>query len=259
VPDLELAFISLFPQQLSGMLNKGILGRAIDDGRISVRIHDLRQSSHHKRGNVDAPPFGPNPGMLLRADVMATAIRSVPDYEQYQLIYLCPKGDRFDQKRAQKLSQERPLKLMLIPGYYEGIDERIFEMFSIQRVSMGDMVLLSGELPALMITEAVARLLPGVIGNEQSLADESISSGLLEAAQYCQPREVEGKTVPDVICSGHHAKIRQYHHEQALRMTLFQRPDLLAQYPVNEQDKAVITKALLKQAEGPVIDKTEPF
>ena len=181
--------------------------------------------------------------MLLKADVLSEAIKSIPNYESAQIIYTSPKGTRLDHSVAKDVSDAKK-DLIVIIGYYEGVDERLFDLFEIMPISVGDYVLTSGELPALTIIESVVRYLPGVLGNKECIEEESVMSGVLEAPQYTQPRDLDGVEVPEILLSGHHKNIETWEREKALELTLFKRPDLFAKLDASEIDKQLTTKII---------------
>ena len=185
--------------------------------------------------------------MLLRADVLASAVQSVDRYKDYRILYTSPKGKPFTQALAKELSKEDGL--IVIAGYYEGVDERIFHCFDIECVSMGDFVLSSGEQPALMIAEAALRLIPGVVGKAKSVEDDSIVTGLLEYPQFTTPRVVSGIPVPPVLLSGHHKKIKEWRRVESLKETLYRRPSLLGTTNLSDQDKRFLEGILKEELE----------
>ena len=216
--------ITAHPGMVQGPLEHSILKRARDAGSITVRVHDLRDYAEGRHRQIDDTPYGGGAGMVLRVDVLARAIEAVREPGAVTLL-MSPGGDRFGQARAERLAQVS--QLVLICGHYEGVDARVEALID-GELSVGDYVLTGGELPALVVIEAVARLVPGVLGNAASSEDESFSSGLLEYPQYTRPREWRGAEVPSVLLSGHHAAIASWRHEQAVARTARVRPDLLA-------------------------------
>lgn len=240
---MNITFVTLFPELIKEYFGKGILKRAQDNKVFSVNTVDLRGFAQDKHSKVDDYPFAHRKGMLLKADVLRDAICSIPNYEVSQIIYTSPKGKRLDHTVAKELSEQHQ-DLIVIVGYYEGVDERLFDMFDIVSISVGDYVLTSGELPSLTIVESLVRYLPGVLGNKECVNAESVMSGVLEAPQYTQPRDIEGLTVPDVLLSGHHQNIEVWERECALELTLFKRPDLFAKLPESKCDKTLTTKII---------------
>ena len=228
---LEAHVFCTLPEMLESPLAAGIMKRAADAGAIEVHVHDLHALSPDPHHKVDDCPYGGGPGMVLRVDVVAQALESIFDddasrlRERFPVILLTPQGERFDQARARALSREQTL--VFICGRYEGVDERIREHIAGSEISLGDFVLSGGEMAAGVILEAVARLLPGALGNEESLSEESFAAGRLEYPHYTRPAEFRGWGVPEVLVSGDHARIKAWRDEQALERTRERRPDLL--------------------------------
>jgi tRNA (guanine37-N1)-methyltransferase len=216
---------------LASPLSAGIVKRAADAGAIEVHVHDLHALSPDPHHKVDDCPYGGGPGMVLRVDVVAHALESIFDADaaslrdRFPVILLTPQGERFDQAKAKALSGEDTL--VFICGRYEGVDERIREHIAGQEISLGDFVLSGGEIAAATILEAMARLLPGALGNEESLSEESFAAGRLEYPHYTRPADFRDWGVPDVLTSGDHARIKAWRDEQALERTRERRPDLL--------------------------------
>lgn len=222
---------SALPEVLSSPVDSGVLKRAREAGALEVVVHDLHALSHDPHHKVDDCPYGGGPGMVLRVDVVAHAIESVfPGpaerlKDDVPVILLTPQGERFDQATAAELAGEETL--VLICGRYEGVDERVREHIASREISLGDFVLAGGEIAAAAVIEAVARLLPGVLGNEESLEEESFARPLLEYPQYTRPAEYRGWEVPDVLTSGDHGRIKEWREQQAVKRTRERRPDLL--------------------------------
>lgn len=217
---------TLFPEIFPGPLGLSIFGQALKKKKWKLDVVDIRAFSHGKHRKVDDSPAGGGPGMVMRADVLARAIDSVYDRKRVptSLVYLSPRGRPFTQDTAAKWANGKGLSL--ICGRYEGVDERLLLGRNIEEVSIGDYVLSGGETAALVVLEAVLRLIPGVVGKTESLKEESFSSGLLEYPQYTQPRVWEGLAIPEVLVSGHHSKIRAWRTAQAEELTRKRRPDL---------------------------------
>jgi tRNA (guanine37-N1)-methyltransferase len=216
---------------LASPLEAGVIKRAKERGVLEVFVHDLHALSPDPHHKVDDCPYGGGPGMVLRVDVVAHAIESVFGMvaaelkEKYPFILLTPQGKPFDQAAARALSEEKTL--VFLCGRYEGVDERIREHLIEREISLGDYVLSGGEIAAAAVIEAVARLLPGVLGNEESLAEESFARPLLEYPHYTRPAEFHGWEVPEVLTSGDHGKIKEWRELQSLERTRLRRPDLL--------------------------------
>ena len=219
--------LSLFPGIFPGPLGYSLAGRALDAGLWTLKALDIRAFARNKHATVDDGACGGGPGMVLRPDVVDAALAAV-EPEPGRRIYLTPRGRRFDQSEAQALVGEPGV--VLLCGRYEGIDERVIEARALEEVSIGDFVLSGGEVAALAVLDACVRLLPGVIGAEDALAEESFADGLLEYPLYTQPRDWNERAVPEILLSGHHARIRAWRQEEAERVTRERRPDLWAEY-----------------------------
>ena len=221
---MRIDVFTIFPDLVSGPLGQSLLGRAIEAGVIDMRVHDLREWTDDTHHSVDDAPFGGGPGMVMRADVWFRAVESI-DPDRGRALLLSPAGRRLDQSLVRELASEPHLTLLC--GRYEGVDERVADGLPAEEVSIGDYVLSGGELPALVLIEAVTRLVPGVIGREESHERDSFSEpGLLDHPHYTRPREFRGMTVPDVLLGGNHADIERWRREAAERKTRRNRPDL---------------------------------
>ena len=223
---MKIDVLTLFPGMFAGPLDESIVRRARDTGRLDLRIHNLRDYTHDRHRTVDDKPFGGGPGMLLKPEPIFEAVESLAG-EATRMILLTPAGRPFDQGIARELAQAS--HLLLVCGSYEGFDERIREALADDELSIGDFVVTNGALPAMVIIDAVARLLPGVLGDDASARDESFSQGGLEYPQYTRPAEFRGMRVPEVLLSGDHAEIAKWRAEQARQRTEQRRPDLLGQ------------------------------
>jgi len=247
VSALRIDILTIFPGWFDGPLTTSLLGRANEDDRLDLRVHDLRDYTTDRHRSVDAAPYGGGAGMLMRADVLTAAAeavwndlppeavtgrtdppvgaRFVAGAVRPRTILLTPRGRPFDQAMAREFAAED--RLVLLCGRYEGIDERVHELVATDEVSIGDYVLFGGEVAAAVIIEAVARLRPGIVGNDASPADESFAHGLLEYPQYTRPGDLRGHGVPEVLRSGDHAAVDRWRHDQALALTRSRRPELL--------------------------------
>ena len=221
---MKIDVLTLFPAMFAGPLDESIIMRARKKGLLDLKIHQLRDWTHDRHKTVDDRPFGGGPGMLLKPEPLFEAIESL-QRESTRVILLSPSGRKFDQATARELAQLDDL--LLVCGSYEGFDERVRETLADDELSIGDYVLTNGALPAMVVIDAVARLLPGVLGDDESSHDESFSHGLLEYPQYTRPAEFRGMKVPEVLLSGNHAEIEKWRREQARLRTESQRPDLL--------------------------------
>jgi tRNA (guanine37-N1)-methyltransferase len=221
---MKIDVLTLFPAMFAGPLDESIIKRARENGLLDLRIHQLRDYAHDRHKTVDDRPFGGGPGMLLKPEPIFEAVESIAR-ENTRVVLLSPAGRLFDQAVARDLSEFD--HLLLVTGHYEGFDERIREQLADDELSTGDYVLTNGALPAMIVIDAVTRLLPGVLGDDQSAAEESFSRGLLEYPQYTRPAEFRGMKVPEVLLSGNHAEIARWRADQALRRTKERRPDLM--------------------------------
>ncbi len=223
---MRIDIISCVPQLLTSPLTHSILQRAQDKGLLEVHIHDLRDYALNKHKQVDDYPYGGGAGMVLMVEPVANCIRALQAERSYdEVIFLTPDGKTFTQAMANTLSMQK--HLILLAGHYKGLDQRARDLFITQEISIGDYVLSGGELPALVLTDAIGRLLPGVLGDESSALMDSFQDDLLEAPLYTRPADFEGNAVPEVLLSGHRAKIEHWREEQALAKTQQRRPDLL--------------------------------
>ena len=225
---MRIDVLTLFPGMFVGPLDESIVRRARETGLLELAIHDLRDYTHDRHRTVDDRPFGGGPGMLLKPEPFFEAVDHLASPETH-VVLLSPTGQRFSQPMARELATRR--HLLLICGSYEGVDERVSEALCDQEVSLGDFVLTNGALPAMVIIDALTRLLPGALGHRDSPADESFTQDTLEYPQYTRPAEYRGMHVPEVLLSGNHAEIACWRKEQSLRRTAERRPDL--QRPAN--------------------------
>ena len=220
---LKVDVVTIFPELYPGPLGHSVVGRALRNGILDVHAVDLRSFAHDRRGTVDDKPYGGGPGMLMKVEPLVEAVESLRRPESVVLL-ATPRGERFTQRMAEELAQAS--HLVIVCGHYEGVDERAAELLQWREVSIGDYVLSSGNLPAMVIVDAVARLLPGVLGSDESSEDESFSAGLLEYPQYTRPPEYRGLKVPEVLLSGDHGEIARWRRAEAARITGQRRPDL---------------------------------
>ena len=218
---------TLYPEVFPGPLSKGLYGKALSNKLWNLNVINIRDAATDKHKTVDDTPYGGGTGMLLKADILANSLdRKVKKGER--VFYLSPKGKKFDQKLAQDLSKEKSISL--ICGHFEGVDERVLTTRNIEEISVGDYVLSGGETAALVVLDSILRLLPGVLGNEKSSIDETFENGLLEYPQYTKPQIWEEKSVPEVLLSGDHAKIKDWRLSQSEAITRDRRPDLWQKY-----------------------------
>lgn len=232
---MKIDILTLFPEFFEGIKDYSIVGRAIEENIISINTTNIRDFSKNKHKKVDDYPFGGGPGMVMKAEPIYDAINSVKK-DNSKIIYLSPQGRVLNQSIANSLAKEE--HLVLLCGHYEGIDNRIIDNFIDEEISIGDYVLTGGEIPAMVLIDAISRLIPGVLSSEASFMEESHYDGLLEYPQYTRPRDFMGIEVPDILLSGNHKKIDDWRKEQALKVTTLKRPDLL------ENDKKGSNKEL---------------
>jgi len=234
---LRVDILTLFPEMFSPVLGTSIPKRAAEKGLVEYRLTNIREFATDAHKSVDDKPFGGGPGMVMMAPVVFEAVETVEkqDARPATRIVLSPQGRPFDQKLAEALSKHP--RLLLIAGHYEGFDERIIDGLRPLEVSVGDYILSGGELAAMVVVDAVVRLLPGALGAEEGAADETFASGLLEHPQYTRPREFRGMTVPEVLLGGNHGSIAAWRYEQRKIRTKLRRPDLWRAYE-NRKDKA---------------------
>ena len=218
---------TLYPEVFPGPLSKGLYGKALSNKLWELKIINIRDAATDKHKTVDDSPYGGGTGMLLKADILANSIdQNIKKGER--IFYLSPKGKKFDQKLAQELSRDKSVSL--ICGHFEGVDERVLTTRNIEEISIGDYVLSGGETAALVVLDSILRLLPGVLGNEKSSMDETFENGLLEYPQYTKPQIWEEKSVPEVLLSGDHGKIKDWRLSQSEAITRVRRPDLWEKY-----------------------------
>ena len=282
---MRIDVLTIFPEMCEGVFRSSILGKAQEKGLVTLNAVNFRDYSGNKHQTVDDYPYGGGGGMVLKPEPIFAAVEAMiaqqaeaertqlreeghtpaaedPDVpnvpntdglngpnrlerKRPRVILMCPQGEPFTQAKAEELAQES--HLILVCGHYEGYDERIREHLVTDELSIGDYVLTGGELPAMVVTDSVVRLLPGVLGNESSAVTDSFSPGLLEYPHYTRPADFRGWTVPDVLVSGHHAKVEQWRKEQSLRRTVERRPDLLESIELNEADRKLLERIIAER------------
>jgi tRNA (guanine37-N1)-methyltransferase len=233
---MHIDVLSLFPDMFSGYLRESILKRAQEAGLLTVLLHNIRDYAAGKHRVTDEPPYGGGGGMVLKSEPIFTAVEAIlPPDTTAPIILLTPQGETFSHAVAQELALEP--RLLLLCGRYEGIDERVRQHLVTREISIGDYVLTGGELAAMVVIDAVARLIPGVLGAADAAEQDSHASGLLEGPHYTRPESFRGWSVPEVLRSGHAANILRWRREQALRRTWERRPDLLTHAPLTDKDR----------------------
>ena len=236
---MKFDIVTIFPAMFDRPLAEGVMGRAAERGTLDVRVRDLREYTTDRHHVVDDMPYGGGPGMVLKPDPIFRALDAIEAERGAgaTVILTSPQGARFDQAAAKRLS--RLPHIVLLCGRYEGVDERVRERVT-EELSIGDYVLSGGELPALVVLDAVARYVPGVVGDEQSVVEDSFSRGLLDYPHYTRPAVLDGRGVPDVLLSGNHAEIRRWRKRQAVGRTLERRPDLLKGAALDEEEQQIL-------------------
>jgi tRNA (guanine37-N1)-methyltransferase len=243
---MRFDIVTIFPAMIEQAVAAGIVGRAIERGTLSVTVHDLRAFTTDRHRVVDDVPYGGGPGMVLKPEPIGRALDAIEnDGTGRPLVVLTsPQGSRFSQSAAERLASAA--RLVVVCGRYEGVDERVRARVD-EEISIGDYVLSGGELAALVIVDAVARLVPGVVGDEQSVAEDSFSRGLLDFPHYTRPADWKGDKVPDVLLSGNHAAIRRWRKREALARTYARRPDLLASASLDDEERELLRELVAEQ------------
>lgn len=253
---MHIDILTLFPEMFPGYLNESILKRAQEMGQLSIALHNIRNYAEGKHRVTDEPPYGGGGGMVLKPEPLFAAVEAILAEENHPftpsplhlIILLSPQGRPFTQQVAQELAEQE--RLVLLCGRYEGVDERIRQHLVTDEISIGDYVLTGGELAAMVVVDAVTRLLPGVLGAEDAAEEDSYATGLLEGPHYTKPAEFRGWTVPDVLRSGHAANIARWRRQQALRRTWQRRPDLLLTAVLSEADKHFLAQLAEETVSG---------
>jgi tRNA (guanine37-N1)-methyltransferase len=256
VESMRIDILCLFPEMFASPLNQSIVNRARERGLVNIAIHDVRDYTHDKHHTVDDYPFGGGPGMVLKPEPIFEAVEVIKqqlDVSEMPIILLTPQGRLFSQSVAQELALHP--NLMLICGHYEGLDERVCEHLATDEISIGDYVLSGGELAAMVVVDAVVRLIPGVLGSQDSASSDSYSNGLLEYPQYTRPQVYRGWSVPAVLLSGDHGEIAQWRRHQAILRTAKRRPDLLKEDNLCDEERKWMSENLLNPKSTPIFHK----
>ena len=250
---MEIHILTLFPAMLEGPFRESIVGRAVDGGVVRIRIHNIRDYAHSKHRTVDDYPYGGGGGMVLKPEPLFEAVEAVRSLitedggrdraENARVVLMSPQGEVLTQAVVEEFASHSDL--VLICGHYEGVDERVLEHLIDREISIGDYVLSGGEIPAMALVDAVVRLLPGAVGDGQSIEDDTHSTGLIQFPQFTRPSEFRGWQVPPVLLSGNHEQVRRWRRQQSLKRTQQRRPDLLERAELNAEDRA-----LLEEREG---------
>jgi tRNA (guanine37-N1)-methyltransferase len=237
---MRFDILSIFPEIFNTVLGSSIIGRAQQSGLISVNAINIRDYSKDKHKKTDDYPFGGGNGMVMMVQPIFDAYKAIVENLDYKphFIYMSPQGTKLNQQHVERLSEYK--HIILLCGHYEGVDERVIEELIDEEISIGDYVLTGGELPAMVLIDAISRAIPGVLSNDESYSDESLKDGLLEYPQYTRPAEYMGLKVPDILLSGHHANIEKWRRLQSLKRTKLKRPDLFEKLELTEEDKKLL-------------------
>ena len=237
---MKFSVLTIFPEIFSGFLNESIIGRAVEGEQIEVELLDIRLFCKDKHKNVDDRPYGGGAGMVMKPEPLSDAILfAKKNNKNAKVAAMTPQGKPFTQKKAVSLSKED--ELILVCGRYEGIDERVFDLYVDEEISIGDYVLTGGEIPAMVVIDAVTRLIPGVLGCSDSAGEESFSEGRIEYPHYTRPYDFKGIKVPDILLSGNHGEVEKWRRTASLLRTLDKRPDMLLTDPVSEEEKKILS------------------
>lgn len=243
---MKIDIVTIFPKMVEGAFAEGVVGRAIARGVLDLRVHDLRDYANDRHRVVDDLPFGGGPGMVLKPEPVFAAVERIREVRgtPASVILTSPDGERLTHRVAERLSAQD--HIVILCGRYEGVDERVRTSLATETLSIGDYVLSGGELAALVIVDAVGRLVPGVVGDETSVAHDTFARGLLDYPQYTRPADFRGMRVPPVLLSGHHAEIERWRRREALARTLAERPEMLESAALDERDQALLKELRLE-------------
>ena len=246
---MKFDIVTIFPSMIEAGLGEGVVSRGVERGLLNVAVHDLRRWTTDRHRTVDDVPYGGGPGMVMKAEPLMRAVSEIRETRGTpgSVVLLSPQGRTFTQAEAERLG--RLEHIVLLCGRYEGMDERVRDMVATEEISIGDYVLSGGELAALVVVDAVSRLVPGVVGDEQSVAQDSFSRGLLDHPHYTRPAQIAGHRVPDVLLSGHHADVLRWRRKAALVRTLDRRPELIATAMLDEEERALLDEIRRERSE----------
>ena len=246
---MKFDVVTIFPRMIEAGLAEGVVGRGVEKGLVDVRVHDLRVFTSDRHRTVDDVPYGGGPGMVMKVEPFVRALEAIRAERGTPgtVVLLSPQGRRFDQVEAARLLGLE--HVVLLCGRYEGIDERVRELVATEELSIGDFVVSGGETPALLVIDAVSRLVPGVVGDQESVEQDSFAQGILDHPHYTRPAEFAGRRVPDVLLSGHHAEVRRWRMKQALRRTLERRPDLIDEGVLSGEQLDLLAQAADEEKE----------
>ena len=241
-PEMTFDIVTIFPRMVESGLAEGVVARGIERGLVTVAVHDLRAFTSDRHRSVDDVPYGGGPGMVMKPEPIGRAVEAIRQARGplSAVVLLSPQGRRFDQREAERLAGLA--NVVLLCGRYEGMDERVRDAVATEELSIGDYVLSGGEPAALVVVDAVSRLVPGVVGDAESVEHDSFSRGLLDHPHYTRPADFEGRAVPEVLLSGHHAEVRRWRKRQALRRTLERRPELLEGATLDAEERELLAE-----------------
>jgi tRNA (guanine37-N1)-methyltransferase len=237
---MRIHILTLFPNMFTGPFNESIIKRAVEGGLVDLSIYNIRDHTSDKHHVVDDYSYGGGPGMVLKPEPVFEAVEAVKGDRELPVILLTPQGRLFNQSIAAKIAENE--EVVLICGHYEGVDERVRQHLATDEISIGDYVLSGGELAAMVVVDAVVRQIPGVLGSDESVGDDSHATGLLEYPQYTRPQEFRGWEVPEVLLSGNHAEVARWRREQSLRRTAKRRPDMLERVILTEKERQFLAR-----------------
>jgi tRNA (guanine37-N1)-methyltransferase len=238
---MQIDILTLFPEMFQGPLSESLLKKAQHKGLLSLDLVNIRDFTSDKHKTADDTPYGGGAGMVMKADIISAALNSFRKKVERRIILMCPTGAPLTQEKIKALAKQE--HLIILCGHYEGVDERVREMVD-EEISIGDYVLTGGEIPAMVLVDAVARQLPGVIKQEESVTRDSFFDGLLDYPSYTKPEKVAGKSVPKTLLSGHHAEISRWRRKEALRATFFRRPELLAKAELDQDEQKLLKEII---------------
>ncbi|MEE0061096.1 MAG: tRNA (guanosine(37)-N1)-methyltransferase TrmD [Acutalibacteraceae bacterium] len=238
---MRIDIITLFPEMCSGVLGESIIGRAVKSGAVEIVYHQLRDYAYDKHKRVDDTPYGGGMGMVMKTEPIALCFEDICNQlgKKPHFIYMSPIGEVLKQDKVKRMATEHE-NICILCGHYEGVDQRVLDLLVDEEISIGDYVLTGGELPAMVLTDAICRMLPGVLSNDECFTEESHYNGLLEYPQYTKPACWRDMEVPEVLLSGHHANVDKWRHKQSLIRTKAYRPDMFEQYELTPQDKKLL-------------------
>jgi tRNA (guanine37-N1)-methyltransferase len=237
---VQIDILTLFPEMFQGVFDSGVIGRAVEQGLVGISLHNFRDQAHDRHHTVDDYPYGGGAGMVLKPEPIFEAVEAIKGESDIPVILLNPAGRLFTQKTAEEFA--RYSNMIIICGRYEGVDERVSQHLATDEISIGDYVLTGGEIAAMVLIDAVVRLLPGVLGSELSPREDSHVAGLLEYPQYTRPPSYRGWPVPEILLSGNHAQIAGWRREQSIRRTYQRRPELLDKVELSPEEKRIVQK-----------------